>query len=1120
MNMIDTPRITLSQLQAKIGDGSLTADESRAYFRVDAEASTPFSPVLVVNEELVQMPRDGARSALALNSANYAARWLRLGEYYKKIGNGYNGPRIAAEGDSWFQYPVRLFDVIDYVARDHAVYDTSAAGDLLENIAKRREYITALKQSDADILLLSAGGNDVCAGGALAQHLEEFDPDLAPADYLKRSYQTLMDNAIAFYERICRDVNTNFPGVTIVTHGYDYVIPNDGRWLGKPMASRGITDRDLQRRIAAEMIDQFNRALRRMAATMSHVAYVDCRNAVQSHQWFDELHPDNGGFANVASLFLTRIRDIVTKSRAQDRMLQQIGVPNGPKVWTKQKTSQSLDGQPTFARSLHIGLNAFDPAHYAGSTGTLFGCENDARAMRELAEAQGYATTMLLTRDATRGAVIQELERAARDLRAGDQFLFTNACHGGQISDMNGDELNSGNNNLDSTMCLYDSQMIDDELWSIFAKFNAGVRIVMVADSCHSGSLARKAMTMNALLMPKTDALPAGGVLIASPGRERCISRDLARQVEELNHDFYAELARTLPQVSPETLRSPVKSIIKASVIQFSACRDEESAMDGDENGVFTSALLRVWNRGRFGGSYDDLKRAIQQEMTGAQQRPGLFTPEPVDPAFLKQRAFTIAGARLNQEAEGIRMNGTAQNDVQVQSNSCSDAGRMADSALMLVDDVEDTDSDAAAMRGHERALSVPPQVVARFRDFLAPLRLQHFDATEFLALGGSNFSGGPAHGLNTAPPETLWPNIVPTAKILDQLRARLGVAIKINSAYRSPAYNQAIGGAGASWHMQFLACDITASGVSPRKVADTLTQMRREGMFIGGIGRYPGFTHVDTRGVNVDWGSNGSRGGAQAGDSARLVREFASAIPQPRASREVHRGTVDDLSNASAAVNGQQLLALSPAMSNELRRAVLYSTQFAQRAANASADPVKNRLAWWATHNAALGAVGWVTKDAVVHEASSSEAEATLDALALKAMASVVGVSQLAAISAVLNSLREAAENDDRLQLLDLQVTRSTGGALQIGDASLAPDGAVSLATGAVQFAMADRRKRVLFARWGGASESVWVAAERLVFNYEFYRETAQQIVEDRLTDAQNQILAFAIEKSPAKMH
>ena len=36
----------------------------------------------------------------------------------------------------------------------------------------------------------------------------------------------------------------------MICHGYDYTVPNDGKWLGKPMASLGIINKVLQKAIA------------------------------------------------------------------------------------------------------------------------------------------------------------------------------------------------------------------------------------------------------------------------------------------------------------------------------------------------------------------------------------------------------------------------------------------------------------------------------------------------------------------------------------------------------------------------------------------------------------------------------------------------------------------------------------------------------------------------------------------------------------------------------------------------------------------------------------------------------------------------------------------------------
>lgn len=107
----------------------------------------------------------------------------------------------------------------------------------------------------------------------------------------------------------------------------------------------------------------------------------------------------------------------------------------------------------------------------------------------------------------------------------------------------------------------------------------------------------------------------------------------------------------------------------------------------------------------------------------------------------------------------------------------------------------------------------------------------------------------------NSIPPRHLWQNIVPTLRAADEIRHRLGVPLlAINSAYRSPAYNNTCPGAAKrSTHMQNLALDLVYD-CGPKRVFKMAKQLRKEGYFKGGVGRYSSFTHIDTRGANATW--------------------------------------------------------------------------------------------------------------------------------------------------------------------------------------------------------------------------------------------------------------------------
>lgn len=144
---------------------------------------------------------------------------------------------------------------------------------------------------------------------------------------------------------------------------------------------------------------------------------------------------------------------------------------------------------------------------------------------------------------------------------------------------------------------------------------------------------------------------------------------------------------------------------------------------------------------------------------------------------------------------------------------------------------------------------------IQKFRDHIGQLSLTHFQPDEFLFLGGSHHSAGTCGGLNEVPPEGLWDNINKTAEVLDQLRSRLGVPIRLTSIYRNKAYNNCLSGAASnSFHMQFKAADFKAGGGTPTQWRDELRRMRDDGVFQGGIGLYSTFVHVDTRGTNADW--------------------------------------------------------------------------------------------------------------------------------------------------------------------------------------------------------------------------------------------------------------------------
>src|SRR4051812_20909928 len=139
------------------------------------------------------------------------------------------------------------------------------------------------------------------------------------------------------------------------------------------------------------------------------------------------------------------------------------------------------------AVSVHLGLNAVSAKHYEGWSGELTACEFDAHDMAAIARTAGMKSTVLLTRHATRARALAAVRAASKSLQSGDLLFLTYSGHGGQIPDVTGEE----DDKLDETWCLYDGQLIDDEMYAELSRFAAGVRILVLSDSCHSGTVLR-----------------------------------------------------------------------------------------------------------------------------------------------------------------------------------------------------------------------------------------------------------------------------------------------------------------------------------------------------------------------------------------------------------------------------------------------------------------------------------------------------------------------------------------------------------------------------------------------------------------------------------------------------
>lgn len=328
-----TKTITQQELVNKVLDLEISDEELAKYFILDEDASEAFAPRVIPNPKLVE--DNGLEGAFLLNTFNGLARARRNRKYRRRIKN-WTGVKVVAEGDSWFQYPLLLKDTIDQlIDREHfeyAIYGLSEAGDLLSNIIREDEITEAIEKENPDVFLISGGGNDMVGNGRMGTLVHEFAANRLPENYPNDKFELFLGELEDLYRGLFTRLLADRPHLKIMCHGYDNAIPQNGPWLGKPLAQRGITDKVLQRQIVAAMIGRFNDRLKTIIEDFAGSVYhVDCQRLIGTKsKWHDELHPKNDGYFKVAQKFDEVIKLALAEDAPSPSLVLENVAPNAP----------------------------------------------------------------------------------------------------------------------------------------------------------------------------------------------------------------------------------------------------------------------------------------------------------------------------------------------------------------------------------------------------------------------------------------------------------------------------------------------------------------------------------------------------------------------------------------------------------------------------------------------------------------------------------------------------------------------------------------------------------------------------------------------------------------------
>lgn len=245
-----------------------------------------------------------------------------------------------------------------------------------------------------------------------------------------------------------------------------------------------------------------------------------------------------------------------------------------------------------------IGLNKVSPNHYDGWDGELAVCEYDAICMEKLLKLRKFTTEKLLSTKATRENVLNSLKTSAENLKPGDTLVVYYSGHGGnEIPDTNKDEDDPWDDRFDETWCLFDGQLIDDELFKCWRKFSKDIAIIVISDSCFSGDILKLHNTTKIA----TKAMP----------------RDTGLATYKKNKEFYDELLQALDSNKLKQFKGTKQAKIKATVLQLSSSQEGQTSCAETEwypkNSLFTGVLLE--QLGKRPRSYEELFSKIIRKM-------------------------------------------------------------------------------------------------------------------------------------------------------------------------------------------------------------------------------------------------------------------------------------------------------------------------------------------------------------------------------------------------------------------------------------------------------------------------------------------------------------------------
>lgn len=239
---------------------------------------------------------------------------------------------VISEGDSWFSYPLNrnLADFLEMMG-DFTMLRLEKNGDEARQMLaksgsqyrKLGKFMTRYKKR-LELLIFSGGGNDVLDEN-LPSLLLKMKPGMTWRDCINaEALAERLTQIRGAYENLLALRDTSAPDLQIVTHSYDYLVP-DGRkapvplglvtvgpWVKPVLKQFRIDDIEDGKAIIRHLIDAFHASIAALASPARRFHVVDTRGTLPAgtDHWADEIHPTGRGFEKLAEKWRPTLRGL------------------------------------------------------------------------------------------------------------------------------------------------------------------------------------------------------------------------------------------------------------------------------------------------------------------------------------------------------------------------------------------------------------------------------------------------------------------------------------------------------------------------------------------------------------------------------------------------------------------------------------------------------------------------------------------------------------------------------------------------------------------------------------------------------------------------------------------